>query len=42
MAQDALQGDDIPALHHVVAGEGVVDHLPWRMQAGALIGLAEG
>lgn len=34
VAQDALQSDDVPALHHVMAGEGVaedVGHLPWRM-----------
>lgn len=45
VAQDALQGDDTPGLHHVVAVEGMaeyVGHLPWRMQAGALVGFAEG
>lgn len=43
MRQNALQRQDAPALHHV-AGERMtqdVGHLPWSMQADALIGFTE-
>lgn len=44
MPQDSLQREDLAALHHVVAGEGVpqdVGQLAGCVQAGALVGFAE-
>lgn len=44
VTQDALQGEDVPALHHVVAGERVpqdVGQLPRGMKPRPLIGLTK-
>lgn len=41
MTENALQGEDITAIHHVVAGEGVAEDvglLLWGVKAGSLIG----
>lgn len=41
MAKYALQGEDITAIHHVMAGEGVAEDvglLLWGVKAGSLIG----
>lgn len=41
MAEDALQRQDITAIHHVVAGEGMAEDvslLLWGVKAGSLIG----
>lgn len=41
MAEDALQGEDITAIHHVVASEGVTENvglLLWGVKASSLIG----
>lgn len=43
MTQDALQREDVPALHHVVAGERVpqdMSQLSWRLKPVELIGFA--
>lgn len=45
MAEDALQGEDITAIHHVMTGEGVAEDvglLLWGVKAGSLIGGPEG
>ena len=45
MAKDALQGEDITAIHHVVAGEGVAEDvglLLRGLKVGSLIGRPEG
>ena len=41
MSKNSLQGEDITAIHHVVAGEGVTEDvglLLWSVKAGSLIG----
>lgn len=44
MPEDSLQRQDVPTLHHVVAGERVpedVSHLAWGVETGTLIGFTE-